>query len=136
NSTANSLDVLANDSDPDGDTLTITSVGAAQHGTASISGSRVVYTPASGYSGSDSFTYAISDGKGGSASATVSIIVQGPPNRPPVAQNDAFTVNQNSSANSLNVLANDSDPDGDALTITAAGNPAHGSAAIAGNRIN
>jgi len=136
NSTANVLDVLANDSDPDGDPLTITSAGAPQHGTAAVAGSRISYTPAAGFSGIDSFTYSIADGKGGSASATVSITVQAPQNRPPVAQNDAYTVDQNSSANSLNVLANDSDPDGDPLTITAVGTPAHGSAAIASGRIN
>jgi hypothetical protein len=135
NSSANSFDVLANDSDPDGDALSITAVGAPQHGTASISGNRVAYTPASGYSGSDTFTYTISDGKGGTASATVSVSVQGPANRPPVAQNDSYSVNANSSANSLNVLANDSDPDGDSLTLTTVGTPTHGTATISGNRV-
>src|SRR5207244_8796525 len=57
NSVGNPLDVLANDSDPDGDALSITSAGAPQHGTAVISGTRVVYTPAAGYSGSDAFSY-------------------------------------------------------------------------------
>ena len=137
NSSANSLNVLANDSDPDGDTLTITTVGAPAHGTASIAKQQGQLHPASGYSGADSFTYTIADGKGGTASATVSITVTVPvPNHPPVAQNDAFTVDQNSSANSLNVLANDSDPDGDPLTITAVGAPAHGTASIVNNRIS
>jgi outer membrane protein OmpA-like peptidoglycan-associated protein len=135
NSSANSLDVLANDSDPDGDPLTITAVGTPAHGTASIINNRISYTPAAGYTGSDSFTYTIADGRGGSASATVAITVV-VPNHPPVAQNDAFTVNQNSSGNSLNVLANDSDPDGDALTITGVGAPAHGTASIVGNRVS
>jgi hypothetical protein len=135
NSSVNSFDVLANDSDPDGDSLSIASVGAPQHGAASVSGNRVAYTPASGYSGSDSFTYTITDGKGGSASATVTVNVQGPLNRPPVAQNDSYSVDANSSGNSLNVLANDSDPDGDALTITTVGTPAHGAATISGNRV-
>jgi outer membrane protein OmpA-like peptidoglycan-associated protein len=137
NSTNNSLNVLANDSDPDGDALVITSVGAPAHGTASIAGNKVNYTPASGYTGADSFTYAIADGKGGTASATVTMTVQ--PvlvNHPPVAQNDIYTVDQNSSANSLNVLANDSDPDGDSLTITAVGAAAHGTASIVNNRIS
>ena len=137
NSSNNSLNVLANDSDPDGDALAIATVGTPAHGSATISGNRILYTPVAGYTGADSFTYSISDGKGGSASATVSITIQPlVANRPPVAQNDAFTVDQNSSANSLNVLANDSDPDGDTLSITAAGAPAHGTATIAGNRIN
>jgi len=136
NSTANSIDVLANDSDPDGDALSITSVGVPQHGSAAISGNRIVYTPTAGYSGTDSFVYAITDGKGGNASATVTVTVQGPVNRPPVAQNDNYSVDANSTANSLNVLANDSDPDGDALTISTVGAALHGSAVIAGNRIN
>ncbi len=138
NSSVNSLNVLANDSDPDGDTLTIAAVSAPAHGAATIAGNRINYTPANGYSGADSFTYSISDGKGGTATATVAIavVVPAPPNRPPVALNDAYTVDQNSSANSLNVLANDSDPDGDTLSITAVGTPAHGTATIAGTRIS
>ena len=137
NSTNNSLNVLANDSDPDGDALTITAVGAPAHGTASIAGGKVNYSPAPGYTGADSFTYAIADGKGGTASATVAITIQPVAvNHPPVAQNDAYTVDQNSSANSLNVLANDSDPDGDPLSITAVGAPSHGSASIVSNRVS
>ena len=136
NAAGSLFDVLANDTDPDGDPLTITGVGAAGHGTAAVAGGKVTYTPTSGFSGTDSFTYAIADGKGGTASATVSVTIQGPPNRPPVAQNDAYTVDQNSSNNSLNVLANDSDPDGDTLSIASVGTPAHGSASVAGNRVN
>ena len=77
------------------------------------------------------------DGKGGTASAAVSITVTAVvANRPPVAQNDAFTVNQDSAANSFNVLANDADPDGDALTISAVGTAGHGTATISGNRVS
>ncbi|MEO8133999.1 MAG: Ig-like domain-containing protein [Betaproteobacteria bacterium] len=135
-STGNAFDVLANDSDPDGDALAITAVGVPAHGTVVVLGGRVSYTPVSGFSGADTFTYAISDGKGGTAAATVSVTVTGPPNRPPVAQNDSFTVNQNSSANSFNVLANDSDPDGDALTVTAIGPPAHGVASLSSGNVS
>ena len=68
--------VLANDSDPDGGTLSVTSVTTPTHGTATINaGTTVTYTPAAGYSGPDSFGYSISDGQGGTASATVSITV-------------------------------------------------------------
>ena len=127
NSSANSLNVLANDSDPDGDPLTITAVNAAAHGTASIVNNRISYTPAAGYAGSDSFTYTIADGRGGSASATVAITVQGP-NHPPVARDDTFQVRQHFT--DLDVLANDSDPDGDSLTIIAVTQPLNGSVAI------
>jgi hypothetical protein len=127
----NVLNVLANDFDPDGDPLTITGTSAAANGTATISGSNILYTPATGYYGADSFTYTISDGQGGTSSATVSLFV----NAPPQAANDAYTVQQNSSNNVLNVLANDSDPDGDPLTITGTSAAAHGTTTINGSNI-
>lgn len=73
--TAATVDVLANDSDPDGDSLTVTDASGASHGTTSVVSNQVVYTPATDYYGSDSFTYTISDGNGGTASATVSVTV-------------------------------------------------------------
>src|SRR5260221_7767334 len=55
--------VLANDSDPDGDTLSVESITQPTHGTATINADKTVnYTPAANYNGSDSFTYTISDG--------------------------------------------------------------------------
>jgi hypothetical protein len=75
------IDVLANDSDdPDsGETLTITSAGGAGgatlHGTVTISGNLVLYTPVEDYEGPDQFSYTISDGNGGTATATVFIEV-------------------------------------------------------------
>jgi len=134
-SSANLFDVLANDSDPDGDTLAIAGVGNAAHGSATVSGNRVSYTPAAAFSGTDSFTYTVSDGKGGTASATVSVSVQ-VPNRPPVAENDSYAVLAGSSGNLFPVLANDSDPDGDNLSITGVGTPAHGSASASGNQVS
>jgi len=82
NSSSNSLNVLANDSQaPDtGETLTVTAVGSASHGTTSFTASDVSYTPTSGYTGADSFTYSISDGNGGSATGTVAITVYPPTN--------------------------------------------------------
>ena len=71
--------VLSNDTDLDADTLSITSVTQPMHGTAVISGTSVVYTPALGYIGNDSFSYTISDGKGGTSTAMVMILVDGPP---------------------------------------------------------
>lgn len=76
NGPAVSLDVRLNDSDPDGDPLTIASVGAAGNGSVTTNGQRVFYTPAIGYAGTDRFRYTISDGRGGTASAFVDIVVQ------------------------------------------------------------
>src|SRR5206468_2561373 len=64
--------VLANDSDVDGDTLTVGLASPPAHGTASLSaGQTITYTPAPNYNGTDMFTYTVSDGHGGTATATV-----------------------------------------------------------------
>src|SRR5262249_6321252 len=70
----------ATDSDPDNDPLTVSATGPAGHGTVvKNSDGTLTYTPAAGYVGADSFTYTVADGKGGSATATVSLTVQGAP---------------------------------------------------------
>ena len=72
------INVLANDSDVDGNVLTVTSTSTPTSGSVTINANNTVtYTPKSGFSGSDSFTYTISDGKGGTATATVSVTVLG-----------------------------------------------------------
>jgi len=128
------LNVLVNDSDPDGDTLTITSLTNPSRGTVAISNGRVVYTPnaASCAGGTDSFTYTISDGRGGSSTASVNITVNPRLNNDPVAVNDVFVVPCRTTA-VLDVLGNDRDPDGDALTITSITQPTRAAIAIASN---
>lgn len=125
NASAVSIDVLANDSDPDGDALSITAASAPGNGSATISGSRVLYTPRAGYVGSDSFTYTISDGAL-TATATVSITVRV---APPVANPDTATTVRGVPV-SFNVLSNDTDPTGEALSLIAVGTPANGSASF------
>ncbi|MCU0492946.1 MAG: cadherin-like domain-containing protein, partial [Chloroflexaceae bacterium] len=73
----NQLMVLGNDTDVDGDTLRITAVTAATRGSISVSsdGLHLLYTPNPGYEGSDQASYTISDGNGGTATATVTINV-------------------------------------------------------------
>ncbi|HXF64710.1 MAG TPA: Ig-like domain-containing protein, partial [Caldilineaceae bacterium] len=75
------IDVLVNDADLAADPLTLTEVGAPAHGLAEIQGAQVRYTPAAGFQGTDSFTYAVSDDEGGSASATVTVTVGSPEDR-------------------------------------------------------
>ena len=70
------INVLANDSDPDGDLLSVAGFTQPAHGTVTQVSGGLRYTPASGYAGADSFTYTISDGRGGTATATVSVTVQ------------------------------------------------------------
>jgi hypothetical protein len=134
---ANTINVLANDTiAPDtGETLTITSVTQGANGSVAITGggTAVTYTPNANYFGPDSFTYTISDGNGGTDSATVSITVTNV-NDPPDAVNDSATVAEDSGSNTINVLANDSfAPDaGETLTITAVTQGTNGSVAITG----
>lgn len=71
-----SISVLSNDTDPEGDTLSVIGVGSPTTGTASIASSTtVVYTPTLGFQGTDVFTYTVSDSYGGTDVATVTINV-------------------------------------------------------------
>lgn len=126
------VSVLGNDSDPDGDPLTVTGVTQPAHGVVSITGggATTTYTPAANYNGGDSYTYTIGDGRGGSATATVTMTVS-PVNDNPVAVNDqGSTTSPNAVV--LSVRSNDSDIDGNVLTVTAVTQPANGTAAISG----
>ncbi len=67
--------LLANDSDPEGSPLTLVSVQAPVNGTVAIVGGNVVFTPNPDYNGPASFTYTVSDGQGGTSTATVAIDV-------------------------------------------------------------
>ena len=126
--TANSVNVLTNDTDPNGDTLTVTTASpTAAHGTVTCASTgSCTYTPAAGYSGPDSFSYAISDGHGGSDTATVSVTVNpAGTNNPPVADDETLTTPEDTPGN-VSVLVGDTDPDGDTLSVTGSTNGAHG----------
>ncbi|PKM17766.1 MAG: hypothetical protein CVV11_16795 [Gammaproteobacteria bacterium HGW-Gammaproteobacteria-15] len=112
------LEVLQNDTDPDGDTLSINQAAAA-FGNVSISddGLTLLYTPAQDFIGTDTLSYGVSDGNNGSASATVTVAVYF--NRPPVVTNATASTNDKTAID-IDVLANASDPDGDALVISSA----------------
>ena len=129
-----SIDVLANDNDTDGGTLSLLSVGTPAHGTAVIAGNQILYSPAAGYVGADSFRYSVSDGQGGTGSALVTVTVSAQANNPPVIRDDAATAMFNQSV-TVNVLANDSDADGDVLSVVEVGTPSHGSATLSGNGV-
>ncbi len=127
------LNVLANDSDADNDNLTLVSVLPGNNGTTSIEGGQIVYTPTANFSGTDSFDYTVSDGQGGTDTATVTITVNSV-NDDPVAVDDTATTDQDSSL-LVPVLSNDSDVEGDTLTVLSATAGSAGSTAIENNQI-
>lgn len=115
-SPAKDFAVLSNDSDPDGDALRVVGVTTPGHGTVSFTAGKVTYQPTHGYVGTDSFSYRIADSAGRSDTATVSVQVL-TDNHPPAPKDDTYTVRVGQTI-TANVLANDTDPDGDALTVT------------------
>jgi len=125
--------VLANDSDPANATLTAEVVTTSANGTLSFnSDGSFEYTPDSGFTGSDSFVYRVSNGTLDDT-ATVTLTVD-EINEPPVASADTYEVNEDATltitANS-GVLANDSDPNNDVLTATVLIEPAAGTLVMA-----
>ena len=130
--TAVVVDVLANDADVDGDTLTASSPAGASHGTLAVVAGGIRYTPAANYHGADSFTYLVQDGKGGSATGTVNVTVTSV-NDGPTAANDTAQTDAGVAV-TISVLANDSAaPDtGETLSVTATTTPANGTVAIVG----
>ena len=123
------IDVLGNDRDPDGDTLTVVEVSAPAHGTARLTNAGTVeYTPEPDFHGIDRFTYVVDDGTGETARATVEVTVQ-PVNDPPQALDDVAETPEDTPV-TIAVRANDSDPDGDVLALVQASAPAHGTARL------
>lgn len=128
--TPGSAVVVANDTDADGDALTVASVTQATHGSVTFDGGSVTYTPASNFHGSDAFTYAATDGAAQSDPVTVDVTVSASNDRP-TAVEDAYTMlggQTNDVDPAQGVLANDTDVDEDVLTaVKGLPKPAHGS---------
>ncbi|MFO0977996.1 MAG: Ig-like domain-containing protein [Planctomycetaceae bacterium] len=121
--------VMRNDSDVEGDVLTATLVDGASHGTVTLNpDGSFSYLPVPGYSGSDSFTYRISDGLLDSGIATVTISVEAY-NHAPTATDDLFELAEDTILNvsAPGVLINDFDIDDNTLTVRLISGPAHGS---------
>ena len=119
-------------SDVESSTLTYIVGSNPSNGTLSGNGATRSYTPNSGYFGSDSFTFLVNDGVANSILATVSITVTedtSSGNAPPTAANDELYVAIDT-PRTLNVLANDSDPEGSALTLASVTSPVNGTLVI------
>ncbi|HOW66527.1 MAG TPA: Ig-like domain-containing protein [Candidatus Paceibacterota bacterium] len=126
------VEVLANDTDVERDVLTVYSVTQGQLGGVTINpNNTITYTPASGTFGEDSFTYTISDGRGGFATTTVTVSIQNtqPTNQAPTANNDSATT-ANHTQVTINLIGNDIDDDGDLITLVAVGSPSNGTTTL------
>ena len=121
--------------DLDNDPLTFSKVSDPLHGSVIVNADgSFSYTPAANYTGADSFTFKANDGQADSNTAIVSITVTAP-NHPPVANPDTATTAVNKAV-TIGVLANDTDPDGDPLTVVSVTPPAKGALTIvAGNSV-
>jgi VCBS repeat-containing protein len=127
--TAVTFNVLGNDTDTNGDGVKILVHTLASHGTLTLGGSgNFTYTPAANFNGSDSFTYVISDGKGGgTATGTVNITVSAV-NDAPVAGNETLATNEDVTLTIVGagVLTNDTDAENSALSAILVAGPSHG----------
>lgn len=128
------VDVVANDADPDSDSLAVTAVSAPLHGAASVApdGRTVVYVPEPDYSGPDVLEYAVADGAGGADTAELLVTVAAV-NDPPRPAGDTAAVAPGAVV-VIDVLANDSagpaDEAGQALAVVSVGAPARGTAEL------
>lgn len=107
------IPVLANDSDPEGDQLSIGGVDAPNLGTASTSGNQIVYTPPATGSGTASFDYRACDTGGLCSSATVTVTIT----LPSIAPQDDYLSTTESKAAVINVSSNDGNIDKTTVTI-------------------
>ncbi|WP_348223492.1 Ig-like domain-containing protein [Luteolibacter sp.] len=127
--------LLANDTDAQSQALTAVLNSGPTHGTLSLNTSGgFTYTPATGYFGSDSFTYHANDGSLDSNIATVNLtIIQ--PNTAPVAAADSYSTNQDTAliVPAAGVLVNDTDAQSQPLTAAINAGPGHGAVTLNAN---
>ncbi len=120
--------VTGNDSDIDGDSVTASLVTGPANGTLTLNGDgSFTYLPIAGYSGLDSFTYLANDSQLDSNVVTVSLTVNAV-NHAPVAVDDAYSTDEDVPLiiSTPGVTGNDTDVDGDSLTVSVVTGPAHG----------
>ena len=116
------IDVLANDTDVDGDKLVVVNATQGKNGSVRIGAdSTLVYTPARNFSGTDTFTYTLSDGKGGTGTAAVGVTVE-PVNDAPSITSGPVETTRVWASYTYDVEAKDPDA-GDSLLYSLDGGP-------------
>jgi hypothetical protein len=130
--TLTSKDVIANDTDADGNTLSLTAVTTAGTGTVAINadGLSIDYTPTADFNGTELITYTVSDGERSDTTGTLTVTVT-PVNDSPVASAQSVTTIEDIS---IEITLSGSDIDGDSLTYEIVTNSTNGSVAIVENK--
>jgi len=123
--------LLVNDYDPEGDAIYVTSVNLPTHGNiiSAVTNGAFTYAPDPGFTGTDQFTYIFRDANSNfSDPVTVTIEVLPPFNRKPIGVSDHYSTQEGTNlvVSAPGLLANDLDPDGDAIYVTSVNLPAHG----------
>lgn len=123
------IDVLAND---EGVGLKVFKLGPVRNGTIEVVDNKIVFTPDDGFVGVVEFRYNIEDASAatGNAKVTVTVVATPPPNSPPVAKPDTSQVATGGNPITINVLGNDTDADGDPLSVVAVSAPNPPSAGV------
>jgi hypothetical protein len=116
-------------SDPDGDPLSYTVRDRPRNGDVAVNGASFTYTPDTGYSGTDEFTYEVTDGNGGSDTATVTLDISSV-NTPPRANDRSVTTTADTPVSGS---FDASDPDDDQLSYAVTATPAHGRVSTSGD---
>jgi hypothetical protein len=119
-----SLDVLANDRDPDGGPLSLRSVGTAARGTVTAVGNAVVYRPNPDVNGSDSFSYTLVDDRGDTATGRVNVSIKSVDDKVTAIDDTATVIER--AATGVAVLANDTGLGDGVKSVSVTGAPDHG----------
>ena len=118
------IDVLTNDTDKDGDSLSVTAFTQGKNGSVAINTDNTLsYTPKANFNGNDSFTYTVCDGKGGTDKATVNVRIK-EVNDAPNANNDSVSTQEDKP---VSIRLKGIDPDGDSLSYSVVKGPSRGS---------
>ncbi len=118
------IDVLTNDTDKDGDSLSVTAFTQGKNGSVAINTDNTLsYTPKANFNGNDSFTYTVCDGKGETDKATVNVRIK-EVNDAPNANNDSVSTQEDKP---VSIRLKGIDPDGDSLSYSVVKGPSRGS---------
>ena len=136
--TTTSINVIANDTDADGDNLTLVAVSTSGGGSVAINADNVSvnYTPLANYNGTETITYSVSDGTFINTSGTLTVTITSVSDAPIAFADLEIVTGDSSVTTSINVIANDTDIDGDNLTIDAVSISGTGTVIINNNMID